>query len=73
MSVVVGITAALALLLVGSWLIRFVRDFRARRSFAVWQRLMWLPQPAYYWLLDRFTDNNGWRPLSYRERNRQSP
>lgn len=22
---------------------------------------------AYYWLLDRLTDNNGWRPLSMRE------
>lgn len=24
------------------------------------------PEPIYYWLLDRLTDNNGWRPLFYR-------
>lgn len=23
-----------------------------------------LPDPAYYWLLDRLTENNGWRPLN---------
>lgn len=28
------------------------------------------PTPLYYWFLDRLTDNDGWRPLSYRERNR---
>lgn len=26
-----------------------------------------LPAPPYYWLLDRMTDNNGWRPLDLRE------
>lgn len=25
------------------------------------------PEPVYYWFLDRLTDNNGWRPLFYRE------
>lgn len=29
------------------------------------------PDPVYYWFLDRLTDNNGWRPLSYRERRRE--
>lgn len=38
------------------------------RSYAIWRRLFWLPAPIYYWLLDRFTDNNGWRPLGYRGR-----
>lgn len=32
----------------------------------IFRRLRWLPDPAYYWLLDRLTDNNGWRPLAYR-------
>lgn len=26
------------------------------------------PDPVYYWLLDHLTDNDGWRPLDYRER-----
>lgn len=26
------------------------------------------PDPIYYWLLDRLTDNDGWRPLFYREK-----
>lgn len=26
------------------------------------------PARPYYWLLDRLTDNNGWRPLDWRER-----
>lgn len=30
-----------------------------------------VPDPAYYWLLDRLTDNNGWRPLDYREKGRK--
>lgn len=42
------------------------------RSYRFWRRLMWLPQPVYYWLLDLLTDNDGWRPMSYRER-RRSP
>lgn len=29
------------------------------------------PEPVYYWLLDRLTDNNGWRPLFYREAHRR--
>lgn len=32
-----------------------------------------VPAPVYYWLLDRLTDNNGWRPLSYREGQRRGP
>lgn len=32
----------------------------------VWRNLFWLPEPIYYWLLDRFADNAGWRPLFYR-------
>lgn len=39
------------------WLFRLLN----RRPFRV-------PNPLYYWLLDRLTDNNGWRPLSYREK-----
>lgn len=37
-----------------------------------WNALIRLhvPAPAYYWLLDRLTDNRGWRPLSYRESRR---
>lgn len=35
------------------WLFRFLCRVRC-------------PRPAYYWLLDRFSDNNGWRPLSMR-------
>lgn len=27
-----------------------------------------VPDRLYYWLLDRLTDNNGWRPLHIRER-----
>jgi hypothetical protein len=38
-----------------------------RVSNRIFRRLRWLPGPAYYWLLDRLTDNNGWRPLFYRE------
>lgn len=26
-----------------------------------------IPDTIYYWLLDRLTDNKGWRPLWYRE------
>lgn len=25
-----------------------------------------VPERPYYWLLDRFTDNDGWRPLNMR-------
>lgn len=25
-----------------------------------------VPKPIYYWLLDRLTDNAGWRPLNMR-------
>lgn len=42
-------------------------------------RVFWLlvrspvrvPNWFYYWLLDRLTDNNGWRPLGYREGRRR--
>ena len=43
---------------------------RDSRWNGLFRRLTWLPEPAYYWLLDRLTDNDGWRPLSYREANR---
>jgi hypothetical protein len=29
-----------------------------------------VPDRAYYWLLDRLSDNNGWRPLNDREKRR---
>lgn len=29
-----------------------------------------LPRRPYYWLLDRFSDDPGWRPLSMREETR---
>ncbi len=32
----------------------------------IWHLLMKLPTPIYYRLLDLFTDNNGFRPLSMR-------
>lgn len=31
-----------------------------------------VPDRVYYWLLDRLTDNAGWRPLFYREKRRTS-
>ena len=33
-----------------------------------WRLLIRLnvPEKPYYWLLDRLTDNNGWRPLTMR-------
>lgn len=40
----------------------------ARDFYWLFRRLRWLPEPAYYWLLDRLTDNDGWRPLFYRGR-----
>lgn len=27
-----------------------------------------VPDAAYYWFLDRLTDNGGWRPLSIRDK-----
>lgn len=41
---------------------------RDSRWNGLFRRLGWLPKPAYYLLLDRLTSNNGWRPLSIRER-----
>lgn len=46
-----------------------IRPRLVRRFFQVLVRLK-VPAPIYYWLLDRLTDNNGWRPLSYREARR---
>lgn len=34
----------------------------------LFNRLWFLPDAVYYWLLDRLTDNDGWRPLSYQRR-----
>lgn len=39
------------------------------RFFRMLNRLH-VPDPVYYWLLDRLTDNDGWRPLFYRGRER---
>jgi hypothetical protein len=69
----VGLGLALAAALWGIGLligrgIQLVRDVRRGRTYFIWRRLFWLPDPIYYWLLDRFTDNNGWRPLGYRGR-----
>lgn len=44
------------------------------------ERFFWLlnrspvrvPDPVYYWLLDRLTDNAGWRPLFYRGKTRRT-
>lgn len=66
MSVPLGVLMALALLALGGALIRAVRT-RHRLQYGIFRRLYWLPEPIYYWLLDRFTDNNGWRPLGYRK------
>lgn len=66
----VGIAGALVLLLVVGSVIRFTRRLRAKQYLA-WRRLMWLPAPIYYWLFDLFTDNDGWRPLFYRERRKR--
>ncbi len=33
-----------------------------------WRRLMWLPEPVYFWLYYRVNDDDGWRPLGYRGR-----
>lgn len=37
------------------------------RLFMALNRLR-VPDLVYYWLLDRLTGNNGWRPLGYREK-----
>lgn len=41
-------------------------NFRARWFWNLLIRTR-VPKPVYYWLLDLLTDNDGWRPLGYRE------